>query len=157
MENFLTERQDTGQKMIPNANEISQSESLQNIYREKKRRLQRKQEDFEKEKELLEQDTRVDMLQAEIDQVDRQIQDVRTKNKKRWYKSIFLWVVLGALGIGGCVILPQYFESQFQKELKKYQQQLETSLTQYRIWTEEQKQELEEQVAELQQQISALK
>ena len=130
-----------------------QNKSPEEIYREKRRQLKFEQVALDNEKRRYEQDTRLDALQKELEQIEPQIQTVHAKNKKRWLKFFLFWVIpVIAMGV-----LFFYTRKSHQQELEIYRQQLETDLNEYIIETEAQKQDLQQQIETLAQQLDALK
>lgn len=140
------------------------SKSLQEIYREKKRQLKVEQMDLESKQEQLEQDTRINALQMELDQIQQQIQDTRTRNKKRWIKIIVSYVILCVLVGFGMIIYKTNSEKQSKNQVESESETLEIELEAYKATIEEKKQELQLEIEglikeseELTQQLETIK
>lgn len=142
-----------------NENPVLQNKKLKNkskdeIYKEKKQQLKYWQTIFEQEKQehekrKSEHDTYVNTINEELEQIQKQMQNIRDK-----YKMHMVWAVLAVLGVLLLTGVPIGIYKW--NELHKYQQQLETELSRYSGEIEIQEQDLQQQIETLTQQLESL-
>ncbi|MDE7340136.1 MAG: hypothetical protein K2N80_06165 [Lachnospiraceae bacterium] len=155
MKLLKTLKQKTENRKNTDKNESAslQNKSPEETYQEKKRQLKFEQADLDNQKRKYEQDTRMDALQKELEQIEPQMQAVHAKNKKSWLKLLLFWVIVTI----AMAALFFYIKNSHQQELEVYRQQLETDLNEYIIETEARKQDLQQQIEALTQQLNSLK
>lgn len=129
-----------------------QNKSIEEIYKEKKRRLKFEQSNLENEKELNENDTRIESLNNELNQIQQQIQSVRTKNRKCLLKFILLWGIISIVVTAGYIYYGSFNKSMY----NKYKEELGKNLSEYNAEIDEQTQNLQQEIETLKQQFESL-
>lgn len=134
-----------------------QPKSLQELHREKTRQLKAERAALDREREQFEQNSDNSTMEAELAQIQQDIENIRVRNKKRWLRIMIVWVSLIALAVGGSIGYSKYAEFKGNEKLESYRQQLEAELVQYSEDVEIQKQELQLQIADLTEELKGLK